>query len=284
MSVCCPPGGLGIAPLSTLTPKGKVVSLGPKLETSTRDPMQCYQVGPENPKRIICVFSDVFGMESGSHKAYCDTLQEQLGECTAVWMPDLFRGSPLFGSTSLEPYIGKVGSLLFQLPNFFWSVLFRVTASAIDQDIIEIIQPNIKETGCEIIGCTGFCFGGTVICRALGVEGSEFAAAVGNHPSFKPDEFMRGGEGNGEALLKRTGVKPILLFNAKQDTATFSTTKLIRDAAERRGISPSDMAVEFPDMDHGFVTRGDSSVPCIREAQEKVVELTVKFFNDILAV
>eukprot|EP00934_Nitzschia_sp_Nitz4_P002630 Nitzschia sp. Nitz4//scaffold82_size85912//57373//58227//NITZ4_005148-RA/size85912-processed-gene-0.122-mRNA-1//-1//CDS//3329558856//2620//frame0 len=284
MSVCCPSGGLGPAPLSSTTPKGKVVTLSPKSETSTRAPLACYQVGPENPKRIICVFSDVYGIDSGTHKAYCDTLQERLGEFTAVWMPDLFRGSTLFVESFLDKYLSFDAQVLMNAPRFIWAVKTRVTASAIDQDIIEIIQPAMKDVGCEKIGCAGFCFGGTVVCRAMGVEGGEFAAGVGNHAAFKPDELMAGGTGSPEELFKLTGDKPVLFLNAIQDKDTFSTSKLIQEGAERRGISPSDMAIEFPDMNHGFVTRGDPADPVMRENQEKALDLAVKFFTDKLSV
>lgn len=120
MSACCPSGGLGPAPLNDRTPKGRIVTWSPIIITddqngdtnnlnnndktsknqdtkkSSRPALSYYQVGPEqNPKRVVLVFTDVFGIDTGNHRAFCDVLQSRLGDDTAVYCPDLFRGRPL---------------------------------------------------------------------------------------------------------------------------------------------------------------------------------------------
>lgn len=278
MAACCPPGSLGPAPLNTRTPKGATIHLESNEGESSPPPLPCYQVGPKNPKRIICVFSDVFGVDSGNHYVFCDTLQEALGETTAVWMPDLFRGAPLMFPSFLDQYLGTF-AIVPKLPYFLYSVRTRISADGIDRDLKEIIQRNVDKVGCESLGCAGFCFGGFTVTRALAAEGCAFSAGVGIHPSLVPEEVIANGSGKAATLLQRTEKKPILFLNAKQDTGTKSNVDIIRQAAECRGITPDEIAIDFPDMDHGFVTRGDSSVPSIRESQDKAIKLTADFLE-----
>jgi dienelactone hydrolase len=163
MSVCCPPGGLGRTPLCKRTPQGRLITWSPIItdeanntigKCSPRKELSCYHVGPEhNPRRVVVVFTDVFGLDVGNHKAFCDVLQKKLGDDTAVYCPDLFRGNPLMHDYG---------------PMFDWATLLkavwglrtRCSATNIDADLRDIVEPNVKATGCQMCGVVGFCFGG----------------------------------------------------------------------------------------------------------------------------
>ena len=143
MPGCCPPGALGPASgpaMHALKPRGHVVTLTAG-NASHRPDLPCYQVGPTAPQRIIVVFSDVFGVDAGNHKVFCDALQQRLGPTTCVWMPDLFRGRPL-----MSTYTG-VDALdaLLNISSFVWSVYTRLTVSQLETDLFEIIQPHVQE-------------------------------------------------------------------------------------------------------------------------------------------
>lgn len=283
-TVCCPPGAIGSVPLNKLAPKGKTVNLSSKVEGSTLSDIACYQTGPtESIKRIIVVFSDVYGPETGNHKVICDVLQEKLGDDTAVWMPDVFRGRPLLydWGTWYQNSIGK-----FQI---VFGVRTYMTASAVEKDFLEILQPNVKETGCEFVGALGFCYGGWMVGRALSFqgdddddEGSIFSAGVGFHPSWLPETVAAGGT-SPIKLAERVKQKPLLFLPAKEDAGMKAEDEVAIKLAEQRGIKPEEVSIEFPTMSHGWVNRGDPSQPEVKENQDKAINLAIEFFNKHLS-
>jgi dienelactone hydrolase len=170
MSVCCPPGGLGRTELCDRTPQGRLITWSPlkvadgseagssnlqnRMTNHPRKEVSCYHVGPEtNPRRVVVVFTDVFGLDSGNHKAFCDVLQKKLGDDTAVYCPDLFRGNPLMHDYG--PLLNRVTLL-----KVVWGLRTRCSATNIDADLRDIVEPNVLATGCLMCGVVGFCFGG----------------------------------------------------------------------------------------------------------------------------
>jgi len=272
MAACCPEGSLGAAAPSNEGggPRGRMLTLN----SSNRPDMPCYQVGSENPKKIICVFSDVFGIESGRHKAFCDSLSERLGsEEVAVWMPDLFRGRPL-----MFDWKNEIMSGLFSLPTFLFSLQTRLHSRNIEADLKDVILLAAKQAGSNnlMVGTVGFCFGGWVIAKTLAIDG--YAAGVGIHPSFDVERIV-GGKSSVANLADNTGTKPILLLPASNDHPMKASSDTVQRMASNRDIDPEAIAVEFPDVIHGWVTRGDRSKAEMRENQDRALNLTVEFFK-----
>lgn len=281
MASCCPPGALG-AFHSDLKPKGKIEILSPKVDGSGLRDMSCYKsVGETNinekPKKVVLVFSDVFGIDTGNHKVFCDLLQESMGNDTQVWMPDMFRGNPIlrdFGYNWLNS--GPVAIAQFLFHTFF------VSSDTIEKDLTQIVVPNVVEdTGCESIGVVGFCFGAWVVARCLALNDGDsvFSCGVGIHPSWTPEQYFAKEKSSEAVLAERTKAKPLLLLPAKEDKDLMPDSPLVKDLAEKRSMSPEEVAIAFPEMRHGFVSRGDSSDPATREAQEKALGLTVEFLE-----
>jgi dienelactone hydrolase len=242
----------------------------------------CYQVGSHSPRRVIVVFSDVYGLYQGNHKAFCDTIQQHMGEDTTVFCPDLFRGRPL-----LHNFFGAPDAVNVTLGGSFtllWGLRTRCSATNVDRDLSQIVEPNVKNTGCEMVGVAGFCFGGWVVgrCLALNQGRSIFAAGVGIHPSFKPEIFAAGGS-NPMELAIATQNKPVLWFPAKEDDDLKPTSPFVQAMAKRRAMTPEQISIPF-DLPHGFVARGRFMGPEYKEAQEKVIGLTVDFFQQHLKV
>jgi dienelactone hydrolase len=255
------------------------VILSPKVEGSSRSDLPCYQVGPsENPKRILVVFTDVFGVDSGNHKVFCDVLQELMGDETAVWMPDIFRGTPMLldlGNDTL--------TLALAVPQILWKLHTSLTVPKIELDLKEIIEPNLKETGCDHVGVSGFCIGGWMVGRCLALENGQsiFSAGVGIHPSWQVEPMASGGSSE-HNLAERTKNKPILLLPAKEDDALKPSSSIVQQLAKRRAMTPESISIEFPEMSHGWVARGDSSIPSVKEAQDKALHLVAAFFQEHL--
>lgn len=249
-------------------------------DSKKRPDIRCYQAGPDRPKRVIVCFSDVYGLYQGNHRAFCDTIQQKLGDETTVFCPDLFRGQPL-----LQDFFGASDAVNVTLGGSFtmlWGLRTRCSATNIDLDLTQIVEPNVKKTGCDIVGVSGFCFGGWVVgrCLALNQGRSIFAAGVGIHPSFKPEIFAAGSSSPME-LAVATKNKPVLWLPAKEDDDLKPTSPLVKVMAKRRAMTPDQLSIPF-DFPHGFVARGRFMGPDYKEAQEQVIHLTVDFFNQKL--
>lgn len=268
---CCPPGGLGPGGLSKRIPEGEIVELSALNEGSSRPSLNCYKVGPTTDiKRVILAFSDVWGYKSANHRAFCDALQEALGEDTAVWMPDLFRESP--------PYQGDTMPGFFGVPRLLWKTQTSLTTDQIEADLQEIVHPHVRKHT-KVCGVVGFCYGGWVVGRCLASAADIASCGVGVHPAWKAETIAKGGTSMLD-LASRTGTKALLFLPAKQDADHFATTTLVQQLAGARSVEAEVIAPStFLDQDHGFVSRGDSSDSAIKEAQEKALHTIVEFLE-----
>lgn len=285
MSACCPPGALGTFS-NDLKPKGTVEVLS-AVEGSGLKGLPCYKsVGSSattaKPKRIVLVFTDVFGIDSGNHKIFCDVLQNSMGEDTQVWMPDLFRGNPILRELGWD-WLSTFGPLAIAQ---FLVHRLRISSVTLEADLTQIVAPNVKDAGCQSVGVVGFCFGGWVVARCLALNDGDsiFSCGVGIHPSWALETLYAKPRGSEDELGERTKTKPILLLPAKQDKALMADADVVKALAERRSIKPEEVSIAFPEMDHGFVSRGDSSDPRTKEAQKKALGLTAQFFMTHLKV
>jgi len=246
--------------------------------------MPCYKsVGKNTPKRVILVFTDVFGIDSGNQKVFCDLLQEAMGDDTHVWMPDLFRGKPMMRDL-------RWNWLTFSALTVFPQLIakrFSMSTDTFEKDFTQLIEPKVKkDTGCQSIGIVGFCFGGWLSARFLALDTAFCSCAVQIHPAWGPEALYATQKIKTEmALAERIpNNKPLLLLPSKNDKELKPDSDIVKFLAERRSMTPDELSIEFPDMVHGFVARGDSSDPKIKEAQEKVLSLTFEFLDTHLEV
>ena len=270
---CCPPGSVGAVPLSSLKPKGKMVTWkASESAGSSRQPMPCYTIGPSDPKRILLVFSDVFGVDSGNQKVICDTLQEQLGSDTAVYMPDLMRGHAMVGSWGLPNFL----TMLFMTLSVVFQSFTRMKDKNIEADLKEIVLPNL---GGVTPGVMGFCYGGWVAGRAAILEGFPVQSVVGVHPAFSVEQIFSRKEVDLAASMGEAA--PCFIMPAGNDVDILKGTPFVEALKESTEASKEEeVCVEFLDMVHGFVARGDSTDPEIKKNQEKALKLAVRFFDE----
>jgi hypothetical protein len=100
------------------------------------------------------------------------------------------------------------------------------------------------------------------------------------HPSFEIEKIIKHGSGDVETVVRRTRNKPILLLPARQDVDLKPDSDAVRLLAKRRPTLPDKISIEFPNMSHGWVSRGDSSNPLVKGEQERATEMMVNFFNE----
>lgn len=277
-SPCCPPESIGPIPISKKETRGTVV----ELTCDERKPMNAYVVGKlQGASRAVIVYTDVFGVDSGNHKVICDELAERLGDDTLVIMPDLFRGVAILGGWGLPESL----TMGLALVSIVWDVRTRITYKNIESDLKLLVYPYLKKRldGDETtIGCVGFCFGGWVVGRTLAFandDDNDFRCDVGVaiHPSWKLETVSGSSPA---ALAKQVGTKPILFLPSKYDPEAKVDSPYVKQLAEQRKVSPDEISIEFPNMIHGWVTRGDDSNEEVAHDIEQALQLAVKFIKD----
>lgn len=118
---CCPPGSL---PYLSASPGLGSPSSAPA--TSSLPPLPIYAAAnaPSPATRIVLVFTDVFGLDSGNHRTFADELQAGLPPGVAVLVPDVFYGEPILRPWGEAFLPEKVGAALGFL-GMLWRLRFQ---------------------------------------------------------------------------------------------------------------------------------------------------------------
>jgi len=242
---CCPDRSWGA--LDQLYENGKLYV--PKGKVETKKDMDIYITGIENCKNGKCIIwnYDIFGFNGGRSKIWCDSLAS---EGFLVIMPDYYRGE--FHDKTVPG-----------LPEF---IKKQTQWTKLKQDLEEIVLPIAKSLGGSSFGSIGTCWGSYLVLRESAYP--EFKAGISMHPSH-PQIFNVIGEV--EVDIMKDVQCPQLFMPAGNDHVNVRPGGLGASVlGDRLQI------IEFPEMVHGWTTRGDMS--------NKVVNMDVKkAFNDALS-
>ena len=275
---CCPEGSLPPVTFDT----GQSIGTTQEIEKSyDQDSMKIYVTPPNSlrqSKRIVVVFSDVYGYSSGLHFQFADALAKKLGTDTTVVIPDLFRGSPCMQPWSIfgETVGGALG-----FPAMLFRAKFWYHSNYVYDSTTKLILPWLKNQSsstCNDIefSCVGFCFGGWVIGKTIGL-GVPWKCGVGMHPAFNLEKVHGGTE---HSLAEGVGAVPYFLMPAGNDSKEVKVGGAATNImAEARAVEESDVSLTFPKMLHGWVTRGNPKDVNIKNAQTRALNKTVEFIN-----
>ena len=128
------------------------------------------------------------------------------------------------------------------------------------------------------IGLLGFCWGGCPVTHAL--ADAELTAALPlrcgaiAHPSLSLEQRVFGRDP--AALLARVRA-PLLLLPAKNDPAEYRAGGAWLEALQ--GAQPASRCVEFNEMTHGWVPRGDLGDAAVARDVQRAIDEIVAFFN-----
>mmetsp|Transcript_6910 Transcript_6910/g.14516 ORF Transcript_6910/g.14516 Transcript_6910/m.14516 type:complete len:282 (+) Transcript_6910:201-1046(+) len=261
---CCPKGSWDVPLDPSENPSrlyGTLVTLGSK------DTPCYYTCGsttdsatpPSPSKSGIIVFPDVWGMIPRT-KSICDTFA-QCGR-HQVLMFDPFRGE-----TKADHEDDTAGWLA--------SVPYRPNVETDIEACLEYLV-DAKGVDRDKIGVHGFCWGAWAIAKASS-SGLRFKAAVWAHPSTGIERRAFGGDE--EAMIHNMAISlPVLVMPGSNDDARFKNDGEFSEVIRSRGGK----VVDFPDMIHGWTTRGDTSIPEVRRDTEKALGLALDYFNERL--
>ena len=227
------------------TPRGTEISLD--------NDLPAYVVGDSREKAII-VFPEVFCWE-GRLKGICDTFAEQ---GYYVIMPDIMRGDSMTNhSESEDTKIAFLG---------VWAQWPRI-----ENDCQNVFR-HITERGIARIGSVGFCWGAWVIFRSSAL-GLPLTAGAGCHPSLRLECFTGGSV---EALTNSVKC-PMSLASARNDPENVQAGGEVENIL--KSIFPSSEVHSYPEVDHGWVTRGDLTDEVVAKGVKDALAQVSAFFQ-----
>lgn len=245
---CCPDGSLpGLVEDSARTLSGVVTE-------------KMYLVEPPSPSEVgVVVIYDIFGFSGGRIKSVCDGLA--LGGFH-VAMPDVYDGGDLKSKG------------MFENPEAVaW--LKGLTVWETQKELLEPAFAALEKKGVKKIAAVGFCWGAYGVCK-LASEG-KIGAGASFHPSLKIGNMFFGESEEDQVKVTKA---PLAFYPAGNDPDMYKDGTLA-NLVNAAGFDCE--TVEFPNQQHGFVARGDTSDPELANDVKKALELCTAFLTKHLA-
>jgi dienelactone hydrolase len=157
-------------------------------------------------------------------------------------MPDMMRGETM---TKYAQDINLKNNFLTE-----WS-----TWEKLEEDIVTLFA-YVDSLGIKTIGTLGFCWGVWISFKAS-AAGYPIQVIIGAHPSIRLEEY----HGRTSEQLAEMIKCPIMLASGRNDPPNVQENGIIEQILKRK--YPISKIESFPEVDHGWVTRGSLDDPII---------------------
>jgi dienelactone hydrolase len=222
-----------------------------------------FVTGPASAKAGVLSFPDIFGVDSGRIKQDAEALGK-LGYAVAV--VDLTDGD------WIDP--NDMSGMVEWLKKY--------TIEAIESKLRDVIEYLEKEAGVTSISSYGYCWGGWVGAALSAGANPVLKGHVSFHPSWKVEGLQKG-DGAVEKMAERITTVPQLLLAAGNDPENVreggSVQKILK--AQAGIVGELSDVVDFPDVVHGWVNRGDLEDATIKENVKKAWHAAIKFTQTV---
>ncbi|KAL4150329.1 hypothetical protein PRNP1_009731 [Phytophthora ramorum] len=235
---------------------------GNTLVAKTFKNTKLFVAGPAQAKAGLIAIPDIFGPESGRIKQDAEALAK-LGY--AVVLVDAADGD----------YPKTVDGV--DVPAWLQKNSFEKVSGAHVANAIAYLQ---EEVGAQSICSYGYCWGAYVGAKQSALPSPEVKGHVSFHPSWMAEQLVNG-EGAVEKMTESISV-PQLLCAAGNDPPLVSEGGAVeRILKAKPAIADQSNVVDFPEMIHGFVCRGDIEDPATKEAVKKAWLLASEFIQKV---
>jgi len=221
--------------------------------------LSIYVAGAENKStKCVVVIPEVFGW-AGRTKEIADTLATKLG-CLVI-MPDFMHGQ----AWSLTNDWATFGTWIGQ---WNWNHL--------SNEMFNIAVPFAENLGAVYFGIIGFCWGSWVGVNTC--SSTKFRAGVYAHPSHtKLLEIL--GQNTDEVLTAINCPQLVMNSNGEPPSVLAGGAQEVLLRASGKACAPHHIFRDFPDMEHGWVTRGSLDEASIHRDYFLAMDAAVAFFR-----
>lgn len=258
-SGCCPTNSLGSL-FDFYTEGGTKQTLEPS-------GLEYYSVGSTSSTKAIIIAPDVFGWDTGRVRRIADSLSTRLN--VNVIIPKLLTPA-LNGGTDGDglPPGYDLGNNMEEFMSWIVTIPFEDNIKPKVGPLLE----HLSKQGVESIGMIGICWGGWCFAKCAG-EFPQVKCGAVVHPSMG----LEGKHGGTILEIAKKIHIPVLFCPAGNDDATYSPGGEVFEAVKAN--APSSSSTPFPDMTHGFFTRGDGTKENVKNDVSKAFELVEAFFK-----
>ncbi|OAL54301.1 alpha/beta-hydrolase [Pyrenochaeta sp. DS3sAY3a] len=264
--------------------KGTIHSGQPKGKEELIHGLNTYVIGNQtNPRAIVVVYSDIFGLGLPNNKLIADAYAAS-GEYL-VYLPDFFKGDPvglgiadvlLPVDANKQSTFAKYGGMLASMPTFLmW--MTRHKAGPTEKICVDFLSALRRATpASQKIGMVGMCWGGKYAARAglqsnaIEIDGKKTPlvdAIVALHPSHLvvPDDV--------ETLM----VPASFGWGVEDIAVSFKQKAQIEElhAKAEGGDVPEMEHKAYTPGRHGFSVRGNPDDPqerkCLEDSEAQVL-------------
>ena len=279
MPACCPPGSW--PQLLKTRDELNAENVDPPLgEIVKKGELDLYVVSPPEgtvSKGSILVVPDIYSVRvltpavrSGDRIGnICDTLA-QAGY--TVCMPSIFGAEP-YDVAVCGPDDGDFEK--------FDSFAQDGGVAWFQKQTYEKVGPMVKTAAGYLselgapggLGILGFCYGTWLLSKSSSTGDVTFDAAVGCHPATVLEKAVFGGD---EIAMMKGLKQPTKFLWAGNDSDIYT-----KDGEGKKALEESGGGVEeFPDMLHGWVSRGDVGDERVQKDVKKAIDMIIGFFDE----
>jgi len=149
----------------------------------------------------------------------------------------------------------------------------RYPLSKLDSDLDTHVWPLLKSKGATVFGAVGFCAGTAPV---LHLSHSKLHAGAHMHPSHS---FLAPLYGTTTTALVEAVKCPQLMYTAGGDNADQKPGGAEEKILRGKAFGEKCEFREFPEMKHGWVSRGEITTPADARDYEEAMDGMIKFFH-----
>jgi len=248
----------------TATTPDKITVPKPTGTMTTHNGLEMYISGHPSPN-VVIVLPEVWGIASGRLRHIADLLASR--GFFAI-LPKVQPGSP-HGGWENDGYGAPIDDGFF--PWIGAELNWEKTKPR-----IEAVLAYAKSQGAKKIGLIGFCWGSWVVFKTAAEFPNDITCGVNCHPSVRIEEmaFKRSQNELCESIKC-----PMAVFPAGNDPENCKQGGDFQKILEKKDFGKDCLFVDFPEMEHGWASRGDDTKPNVKRDVDKVLGLSLDFFG-----